>query len=46
VSAHGEAGIVELVAICGLYALMGYMATAFDVPIEEGLPVPGATPSR
>jgi 4-carboxymuconolactone decarboxylase len=40
VSAHGEAGIVELVALCGLYAIMGYMVTAFDIPIEAGLPKP------
>jgi 4-carboxymuconolactone decarboxylase len=37
---HGNAGVVELVALCGLYAIMGYMVTAFDVGIEEGLPAP------
>ena len=40
VDAHGTAGIVELVAICGLYAMMGYMTTAFDIGVEEGLPTP------
>jgi 4-carboxymuconolactone decarboxylase len=37
---HGNAGIVELVALCGLYAIMGNMVTAFDIEIEEGLPAP------
>jgi hypothetical protein len=46
VAAHGEAGVVELVVLCGLYAIMGYTVTAFDVPIEQGLPVPPATPPR
>lgn len=40
VDAHGAAGMVEVVAVCGLYAIMGYMVTAFDIPIEEGLPQP------
>jgi hypothetical protein len=40
VVAHGNAGVVELVALCGLYAIMGYMVTAFDIPIEPGLPSP------
>ncbi len=40
VDAHGNAGMVELVVLCGLYALMGYMTTAFDIEIEKGLPVP------
>lgn len=40
VAAHGDAGIVELVALCGLYATMGYMTVAFDIPIEPGLPSP------
>lgn len=38
VDAHGTAGAVEVVALCGLYAIMGYMVTAFDIAIEEGLP--------
>jgi alkylhydroperoxidase family enzyme len=37
---HGAAGIVELVGLCGLYATMGYMVTAFDIEIEEGPPAP------
>lgn len=46
--ALGEAGVVEIVALCGLYALMGYMVTAFDIATEEGFPPapfePGAVP--
>ena len=37
-AAFGLAGVVELVALCGLYALMGYMTSAFDIEVEEGLP--------
>lgn len=40
VNAYGVSGLVEVVAICGLYAIMGYMTTAFDISIEEGLPKP------
>ena len=40
VDAHGTAGVVEVVAVCGLYAIMGYMVTAFDIGIEDGLPKP------
>ncbi len=40
VDVHGVAGLVEVVAICGLYAIMGYMTAAFDIQIEEGLPMP------
>ena len=40
VAAHGEAGVVEVVVLCGLYAIMGYMVTAFDIEIEDGLPTP------
>jgi len=40
VGAYGNAGIIELVVLCGLYAIMGYMTTAFDIDIEEGFPVP------
>jgi 4-carboxymuconolactone decarboxylase len=36
--AVGDAGVVELVALCGLYALMGYMTTAFAIDVEAGLP--------
>ncbi len=38
VDAHGTAGVVEVVVLCGLYAIMGYMVTAFDIATEEGLP--------
>jgi 4-carboxymuconolactone decarboxylase len=40
VAAFGLPGVVELVALCGLYALMGYTVTAFDVEVEQGLPPP------
>jgi alkylhydroperoxidase family enzyme len=40
VEAHGNAGIVELVVLCGLYSIMGYMTTAFDIEIEKGFPIP------
>ena len=40
VEAFGLAGVVEVVALCGLYALMGYTVTAFDIAVEEGLPRP------
>ena len=36
--AVGNAGVVELVALCGLYGLMGYMTTAFAIDLEPGLP--------
>lgn len=36
--AFGTAGVVELVALCGLYGLMGYATTAFEVETETGLP--------
>jgi 4-carboxymuconolactone decarboxylase len=40
VDVHGNAGIVELVALCGLYAIMGYTVTAFDIELEKGFPRP------
>lgn len=40
VDAHGAAGVVEVVALCGLYAMMGYMVTAFEIGVEEGFPEP------
>lgn len=40
VDSHGTAGAVEVVAICGLYAIMGYTVTAFDIAVEDGLPDP------
>jgi 4-carboxymuconolactone decarboxylase len=36
--ALGNAGVVELVGLCGMYALMGYMTTAFAIAVEPGLP--------
>lgn len=38
VETQGVDGLVEVVALCGLYSLMGYMTTAFDIQIEEDLP--------
>ncbi len=38
VASYGEAGAVELVALCGLYGLIGAIVTSFQIPIEEGLP--------
>jgi 4-carboxymuconolactone decarboxylase len=40
VAAHGNAGIVELVVLCGLYGIMGAMTTAFDIATEAGFPAP------
>ncbi|MCP4330158.1 MAG: carboxymuconolactone decarboxylase family protein [Alphaproteobacteria bacterium] len=40
VAVHGVAGVVEVVALCGLYGIMSYMVFAFDIPLEEGLPEP------
>ena len=40
VDVHGVSGLVEVVALCGLYSIMGYMTTAFDIQIEQGLPKP------
>jgi 4-carboxymuconolactone decarboxylase len=37
-AAHGEAGVVEIVALCGLYALIGAMVTSFDVSLEAQMP--------
>jgi len=42
VAAHGVAGVVEVVVLCGLYAIMSYMVFAFDIEVEEGLPRPPA----
>ncbi len=38
VASYGEAGAVELVALCGLYGLIGAIVTSFEIPIEDGLP--------
>ena len=47
VEAHGTAGAVEVVAVCGLYAVMGYVVTSFELPLEEGFPVaPFTAPVR
>jgi alkylhydroperoxidase family enzyme len=35
--AFGNGGLVELAALCGLYALIGYMTTAFAIPVEPDL---------
>jgi 4-carboxymuconolactone decarboxylase len=32
----GMKGVIELVAICGFYQVMGMVNTAFDVPLQEG----------
>lgn len=40
VTAFGYDGVVEVVALCGLYAIMGYTVTAFGIRTEEGLPSP------
>jgi alkylhydroperoxidase family enzyme len=37
-SAFGVAGVVELVALVGLYRLIGAAITSFDVAVEPGLP--------
>jgi len=36
--AVGASGVVELVALCGLDALMGYMTISFAIAPESGLP--------
>lgn len=40
VEAFGNDGVVEIVAICGLYATMSYFCAAFDIELEPGLPTP------
>ncbi len=40
VDVYGNAGVVELVVLCGLYAIMGDMVIAFDIEIEKGFPLP------
>jgi len=34
----GDAGLVELVALCGYYTLISYVLNAFDVPLPDGAP--------
>jgi 4-carboxymuconolactone decarboxylase len=38
--ALGDGGVVELVVLCGLYGLMGYMTSAFNIEIEPWLTTP------
>lgn len=40
IAAHGTAGVVEVVALCGLYALISYMVFAFDIELEADMPKP------
>ena len=40
VDVHGNKGVVEVVVLCGLYAIMGYMTAGFDIGVEDGLPKP------
>jgi hypothetical protein len=37
VAVYGNAGIVELVALCGLCAIMSDVVAASDIELEEGL---------
>ena len=37
--ALGDGGVVELVVLCGLYALMGYITNAFAIELEPELRV-------
>ncbi|MHB1518386.1 MAG: carboxymuconolactone decarboxylase family protein [Acidimicrobiales bacterium] len=39
-ASFGWVGVVEVVALCGLYCLMGGIVTAFDIGVEDGLPAP------
>jgi 4-carboxymuconolactone decarboxylase len=32
----GDAGMVELVALCGYYTLISFVLNAFDVPVPAG----------
>ena len=34
----GDAGLVELVALCGYYTLVSFLLNAFDVPLPPGVP--------
>lgn len=38
VDAHGEAGAVEVVVLCGLYSIMSYTCRSFDIDVEPGYP--------
>jgi 4-carboxymuconolactone decarboxylase len=37
VDAFGSAGVVELVALVGLYRLIGGVVASFDIGVEPGL---------
>jgi 4-carboxymuconolactone decarboxylase len=42
----GDAGLVELVSLCGYYTLVSFLLNAFDVPLPDGVtPVFGPPPS-
>jgi 4-carboxymuconolactone decarboxylase len=34
----GDAGLVELVSLCGYYTLVSFLLNAFDVPLPPGVP--------
>jgi 4-carboxymuconolactone decarboxylase len=40
VNAYGTAGTVEIVVLCGLYTIMGFMVSSFDIPLEPNMPKP------
>jgi 4-carboxymuconolactone decarboxylase len=40
VRAYGVEGVVELVVLCGFYAMIAGVIFAFDVPLPEGAPAP------
>jgi alkylhydroperoxidase family enzyme len=44
VATWGTRGAVELVALCGLYGLIGSMITAFGIELEDGFPTPPSPP--
>lgn len=35
IAAVGIQGLLELVALCGVYSLIGYVNNAFDIPVER-----------
>jgi 4-carboxymuconolactone decarboxylase len=40
----GEAGVVELVSLCGYYTLVSFLLNAFTVPLPPGAPATWASP--
>ena len=40
----GDAGLVELVSLCGYYTLISYLLNAFAVPLPPGAEPPGPSP--